>query len=185
MVAWYRLQADLQLPQRAAPLAEQLHVHPVEILIRDPRARWGSCDPSGTLRFSERIVQAPLTLVDYVVAHELVHLVHRGHPSILDRPREHPPDYELLVAAGCGTSARAVLQQARLARAKSDCGDYATCLVPKAGHGQGPEATCCPIAASEPAHGAAPLAARCGPWQPLARAKPSPGVWFNHSPSAI
>jgi predicted metal-dependent hydrolase len=97
LAAWYRLQAELQLPQRAARWSEKLNVHPREILIRDPRARWGSCDPSGTLRFSWRIVQAPPALVDYVVAHELVHLVHRGHtPRFWAALGRILPDYELL-----------------------------------------------------------------------------------------
>jgi predicted metal-dependent hydrolase len=97
LVAWYRLQAELQLQQRAKRWAELLHVHPREVLIRDPRARWGSCDPSGTLRFSWRIVQASPALVDYVVAHELVHLVHRGHtPRFWAALGRILPDYELL-----------------------------------------------------------------------------------------
>lgn len=99
LVAWYRLHAEVQLWERAARWGEKLHVHPREILIRDPRARWGSCDPSGTLRFSWRIVQAPPALVDYVVAHELVHLLHRGHtPRFWAALGRIIPDYEPLRA---------------------------------------------------------------------------------------
>ena len=64
-----------------------------------PRARWGSCDPSGTLRFSWRIIQAPPALVDYVVVHELVHLHHRGHtPRFWAALGRVIPDYEPLRA---------------------------------------------------------------------------------------
>jgi len=97
LVAWYRFRAEVQLRERAAKWAEKLGVRPGEILIRDPRARWGSCDLSRTLRFSWRIVQAPPAVGDYVVAHELVHLIHRGHPpqfwATLGRSI---PDYERL-----------------------------------------------------------------------------------------
>ena len=51
------------------------------VLIRDHRRRWGSCDPKSNLRFNRRIVQAPMRLVDYVVAHELVHLANRNHTA--------------------------------------------------------------------------------------------------------
>lgn len=49
------------------------------MLIRAQDKRWGSCDTAGNLRFNWRIVQAPMALVDYVVAHEIVHLRHPEH----------------------------------------------------------------------------------------------------------
>ncbi len=49
------------------------------VLIRDQRKRWGSADAKGVLRFNWRVVQAPMRLVDYVVAHELVHLRYPDH----------------------------------------------------------------------------------------------------------
>ena len=81
LIAWYRPRAEAQLRARVARWAGRLHVRPRDLLVRDPQRRWGSCDPSGTLRFSWRIIQAPAALVDYVVAHELVHLRHRGHTA--------------------------------------------------------------------------------------------------------
>ena len=85
----------MQLRARVERWAERLHVHPREVLVRDPRRRWGSCDPAGTLRFSWRIIQAPPALVDYVVAHELVHLLHRGHTKRFWAALGHvSPDYE-------------------------------------------------------------------------------------------
>jgi predicted metal-dependent hydrolase len=41
--------------------------------------RWGSASPSGSIRLNWRVIQAPISLVDYVVAHELVHLRHPNH----------------------------------------------------------------------------------------------------------
>jgi predicted metal-dependent hydrolase len=96
LVAWYRAHAEVQLRVRAVRWGAKLHVRPTEVLIRDPRARWGSCDPSGALRFSWRIVQAAPTLVDYVVAHELVHLLQRGHtPQFWAVLGRIIPDYEI------------------------------------------------------------------------------------------
>ena len=46
---------------------------------RGPQKRWGSCNQRGTIRLNWRIIQAPMRLIDYVVVHEMVHLLHRGH----------------------------------------------------------------------------------------------------------
>ena len=47
--------------------------------VRDSRSRWGSCGPDATLAFSWRLVFAPPDVVDYLVAHEVAHLVHLTH----------------------------------------------------------------------------------------------------------
>lgn len=49
------------------------------ITIRDTRSRWGSCAASGNLSFCWRLVFTPLPVLDYVVAHEVSHLVHMNH----------------------------------------------------------------------------------------------------------
>lgn len=49
------------------------------IFIRDTSSRWGSCSPDGNLSFSWRLVFAPKAALDYVVAHEVAHLVHMNH----------------------------------------------------------------------------------------------------------
>jgi hypothetical protein len=48
------------------------------VLVREQEKRWGSCS-RGVVRFNWRIIQAPMRLVDYVVAHEVVHLLHDAH----------------------------------------------------------------------------------------------------------
>jgi hypothetical protein len=99
LVAWYRPRAEAQLRERVARWGERLHVRPHDVLVRDPQRRWGSCDPAGTLRFSWRIIQAPPALVDYVVAHELVHMLHRGHtPRFWATLGRVMPEYEALRA---------------------------------------------------------------------------------------
>ena len=81
VVTWYRHHAAERLPERAEICAKKMGVPVPVVLIRDQRRRWGSCDPKGNLRFNWRTVQAPMRLVDYVVAHELVHLGHRHHTA--------------------------------------------------------------------------------------------------------
>lgn len=93
--SWYRAHASLKLPERVRRIAPKLGVAPPKIAIREQQRRWGSCDISGVLRFNWRIIQAPMRLVDYVVAHELVHLVEKNHTttfwSVLGKAM---PDYD-------------------------------------------------------------------------------------------
>ncbi len=49
------------------------------ISVRDTKSRWGSCSSTGTLSFSWRLIFAPYIALDYVVAHEVAHLVHMDH----------------------------------------------------------------------------------------------------------
>lgn len=49
------------------------------ISVRDTKSRWGSCSEDGKLSFSWRLIFAPPMAMDYVVAHEVAHLVHMHH----------------------------------------------------------------------------------------------------------
>lgn len=49
------------------------------VTVRDTASRWGSCSARGDLSFSWRLILAPETVFDYVVAHEVAHLVHLDH----------------------------------------------------------------------------------------------------------
>lgn len=79
LVAWYRARAAEKLPAWVAAWAEKVGVQPRAVMIRDQKKRWGSCDAKGNLRFNWRVVQLPMRLGDYVVAHEVVHLVLPEH----------------------------------------------------------------------------------------------------------
>jgi hypothetical protein len=89
LVAWYRARAAQKLPERVQAWAHAAGGKPIgEVIISDQRKRWASCDPKGNLRFNWRIIQGPLRLVDYVVAHELVHVRHRDHTPAFWRALE-------------------------------------------------------------------------------------------------
>lgn len=49
------------------------------VSIRDTKSRWGSCSEDGKLSFSWRLIFAPVEAFDYVIAHEVAHLVHMNH----------------------------------------------------------------------------------------------------------
>lgn len=91
---WYRARAQARLPERVERAARALGVSPPPVLIRGQQKRWGSCTASGELRFNWRIMMGAMPLVDYVVAHELCHLlVHDHSPAFYDKLRALMPDY--------------------------------------------------------------------------------------------
>lgn len=57
----------------------QVGARPSSITVRDPRTRWGSCSARGAVSFSWRLMMAPSRVAEYVVVHELAHLVHLDH----------------------------------------------------------------------------------------------------------
>jgi predicted metal-dependent hydrolase len=65
------------------------------IRISSARTRWGSCSSQGSLSFTYRLVMAPLEVVDYVAAHELVHTQIRNHSKTFwRRVGQVMPDYK-------------------------------------------------------------------------------------------
>jgi len=85
--AWFRAQAQLYLTERTAWHAARIQVVPASVGIKSYRSRWGSCYADGRIYFNWRIIMAPPSIVDYVLVHELCHLVHHNHS----------PDYWRLV----------------------------------------------------------------------------------------
>jgi predicted metal-dependent hydrolase len=73
--------------------AERLAVTYQRIRIGGQRTLWGSCSTRGTLSFNWRLVLAPLDVVDYVVVHELCHLLVASHSrrswNLVERQRPH------------------------------------------------------------------------------------------------
>ncbi len=76
---WYSRQARELLPQRAAVYQGRLHVKPAGFTITGARKRWGSCSPKGRLSFSWLLMMMPDEIIDYVVVHELCHLLEMNH----------------------------------------------------------------------------------------------------------
>jgi predicted metal-dependent hydrolase len=82
-----RRYSDAELVDRARRLADrylsEFGLAPVSVRwVSNQRSRWGSCTPEdGTIRISERVRAMPEWVVDYVILHELVHLVVPTHGS--------------------------------------------------------------------------------------------------------
>lgn len=76
---YLRMLARKMIAERVEVHAGRLKVDPRRITIRDTRTRWGSCSSKGHLNFSWRLILAPPEILDYVVAHEVAHLIEMNH----------------------------------------------------------------------------------------------------------
>lgn len=90
---FFKQEAHDYLQQKVDFYAEQMQLDYQSITIKSYKSRWGSCYPDGRIQFNWRLLQAPSWVVDYVVVHELAHLVHANHSSAFWELVEHyyPP----------------------------------------------------------------------------------------------
>lgn len=79
LVTWYRQRAAEKIPAVVDRLARKLGVAAPVVRVYELKGRWASCGKGGVLRFNWRIILAPMSLVEYVVAHEVCHLKHTNH----------------------------------------------------------------------------------------------------------
>jgi predicted metal-dependent hydrolase len=92
---WYRDRAKAHLPTRVAAMANLLGIPTPSVRIVDQSKRWGSCDAKGHIRLNWRLIMAPTSLIDYVIAHEVCHVLEHNHSRRFWRSLETiMPDYE-------------------------------------------------------------------------------------------
>lgn len=75
----YRRLAREHFESRADHYAAEMGVDFGDIHVRNQRTRWGSCSTSGTISLNWRLLLAPPEIVDYVVVHELAHVIEPNH----------------------------------------------------------------------------------------------------------
>ncbi|MBI4809662.1 MAG: M48 family metallopeptidase [Nitrosomonadales bacterium] len=91
---WYRIEALQVFRECAEHFASQMNVSPREIKLSTARTQWGSCTVQGVVRLNWQLVKMPLHLIDYVVVHELAHLVEMNHsPAFWQVVERACPDY--------------------------------------------------------------------------------------------
>lgn len=88
---WFGEQAQIRLLERTRYWASHIGVTPQRIVLRDQKTRWGSCSSCGAISFNWRIIMAPPPVLDYLVIHELCHMLQPNHS----------PKYWLEVAHWC------------------------------------------------------------------------------------
>lgn len=82
LLKWYRMHARIEFAKIAEPLVQKFkkyNVEPKGIYLQNMPTRWGSCTPKGKIILNPELIKAPKKCIEYVIIHELCHLVHRGH----------------------------------------------------------------------------------------------------------
>ncbi|SOE21223.1 hypothetical protein SAMN06298216_1694 [Spirosomataceae bacterium TFI 002] len=95
---WYIAQAHIVFRKVAAPIIEDFKkygVEPSQLVLRDMPTRWGSCTPRGKIILNPELVKAPKGCIEYVITHELCHLVYHDHTTnFYDLQSKHMPTWE-------------------------------------------------------------------------------------------
>ena len=79
---WYLNHAKSKFYSTALPLIEKFkkyNVEPSSIVLREMPTRWGSCTPKGKIILNPELIKAPKGCIEYVIIHELCHLIHHDH----------------------------------------------------------------------------------------------------------
>lgn len=94
-ISWYRSHAREILEQRINRYIDRFSRQPIGVKVLDLKYRWGSCSSDGTLNFHWKTILAPMTIIDYIVVHELAHLFEPNHtPEFWEQVGSILPDYE-------------------------------------------------------------------------------------------
>ncbi|MBY4677550.1 M48 family metallopeptidase [Marinobacterium arenosum] len=78
---WYRQQALRLLDEKSRTLAARIGRPVGQVRVRRTRSKWGHCTHRGDLQYNWLILAAPEPVIDYLVAHEVSHLVHPNHSA--------------------------------------------------------------------------------------------------------
>ncbi len=78
---WYIARAKEKILARVEQHARELGIQFTAAKIVDNRYRWGSCTVNDSVNFNWRLIKAPMFVIDYVIIHELAHLIEANHTS--------------------------------------------------------------------------------------------------------
>ncbi|ATX81789.1 hypothetical protein Ga0123462_0920 [Mariprofundus ferrinatatus] len=81
LVTWFRDQAENHFKQRSKVLSQLIGRTPASVATKHYKSRWGSCHHDGRIYFNWRLIMAPARIIDYVIVHELCHLIHHNHST--------------------------------------------------------------------------------------------------------
>ncbi len=95
---WYLQHARSKFHALAEPLIDKFKkykVEPSSIVLRNMPTRWGSCTPKGKIILNPELIKAPKVCIEYVIIHELCHLIHQDHTQkFIDLQTKEMKDWE-------------------------------------------------------------------------------------------
>ena len=93
-IAWYRKETRAITHDLIREYQKKFHFKVNKVRITSAKTRWGSCSSKNNLNFTYRLCMAPMRVIDYVVVHELTHLIHHNHSKAFWKAVERvKPDY--------------------------------------------------------------------------------------------
>lgn len=78
---WYVDKAKKKIIPRVELHARNLGVRFNKVMVSELKYRWGSCTPHDSLNFNWKLIKAPVSVIDYVIVHELAHLLEQNHTA--------------------------------------------------------------------------------------------------------
>ncbi|HEX2106862.1 MAG TPA: SprT family zinc-dependent metalloprotease [Nitrososphaera sp.] len=91
---WYKQQTYRIIADRLPILAGRFNVKYNKVSVKNQKSRWASCSKNGNLHFNLLLAAAPSTVIDYVMIHELMHLIEFDHSlRFWQLVKEADPDY--------------------------------------------------------------------------------------------
>jgi predicted metal-dependent hydrolase len=93
---FYKREAETLLLSRVKLWSEQMGLRPSQVKFREQRTRWGSCSSRRVINLNWRLIVFPLSVIDYVIVHELAHIEQMNHSAkfwaIVEK---HIPDFKV------------------------------------------------------------------------------------------
>lgn len=78
---WYREQTKILLESKVPFFGKKLSISYGKVRIKSQKLRWGSCSKKGNLNFNLLLSALPMNIIDYIIIHELFHLVEFNHSN--------------------------------------------------------------------------------------------------------
>ncbi len=96
LATWYKKLAKKVLAERLSFIENRINLKSTSFKIGDSRGRWGSCNSYGNIIINYRVVMLPPAIIDYVLVHELCHLVEMNHSKrFWETVEKFLPNFEL------------------------------------------------------------------------------------------
>lgn len=92
---FYRERISLKINERLKHISEKFTIKPTTVKVLDLQNRWASWTPNNGLNFHWKCAMAPIAVIDYIIIHEMVHLIIPNHSAAFwNEVDKKMPDYK-------------------------------------------------------------------------------------------
>lgn len=78
-IQFYKKKAEQIINERIKKYLKYFKIEPKNIVVTELKNKWGSCSKNNQLRYNWRIVLANTSIIDYIIVHELCHMIEKNH----------------------------------------------------------------------------------------------------------